>query len=206
MLSRQVGSVLAAAVFAVFAVVLFYFREDNAVRCNKFQLDEPLAGLKAEGGNDSADSGIKALGAASKGHAAQRKRKGKKMDSDTAVPSEVLTDAATGLSLPRTKRFSKSDLTCLGVGVRAKSLGVAKVNVYTVGLYVDQKPAKGALKKFARAEPGKLWADGSVFKVFGEQGGFTKYLHLVFSRSVGAQKVVDALTSVKGVDEKILSR
>lgn len=42
--------------------------------------------------------------------------------------------------------------------------------------------------------------------MLGQAGGFSKYLHLVFARSVGAQKVVDALTSVQGVGRDVLDR
>ena len=49
--------------------------------------------------------------------------------------SKEVKDPATGIVFQRTKSFppSKTDLTCLGVGVRAKSLGFTKVNVYSVG-------------------------------------------------------------------------
>lgn len=76
----------------------------------------------------------------------------------------------------------------------------------TTGLYVDPKGARGALKKFAGSDPASLRKDKSLFKVLGQAGGFSKYLHLVFARSVGAQKVVDALTSVNGVGKGVLDR
>lgn len=74
------------------------------------------------------------------------------------------------------------------------------------GLYVDPKGARGALKKYAGLDPASLSKDKSLFKALGQAGGFAKYLHLVFARSVGAQKVVDALTSVKGVSKDVLDR
>lgn len=74
------------------------------------------------------------------------------------------------------------------------------------GLYVEAKGARGALKKYAGSDPAALSKDKSLFKVLGQPGGFAKYLHLVFARSVGAQKVVDALTSVKGVGQDVLDR
>ncbi|CAM9565800.1 unnamed protein product [Choristocarpus tenellus] len=123
----------------------------------------------------------------------------------TSAMSSELVDAATRITLPRTRRFSSTkDLFCLGVGVRAKSIAVVKVNVYTVGLYVDAKPAKGTLKNFKGKKPAKLSGDASLYKVLG-QPGFTKYLHLIFARAVEAQKVVDALTAVKGVSSDVLS-
>lgn len=76
----------------------------------------------------------------------------------------------------------------------------------TAGLYVDPKGARGALKKYAGSDPASLSKDKSLFKVLGQAGGFSKYLHLVFARSVGAQKVVDALTSVKGVGQDVIDR
>lgn len=76
----------------------------------------------------------------------------------------------------------------------------------TTALYVDPKGARGALKKYAGSDPASLSKDKSLFKVLGQAGGFAKYLHLVFARSVGAQKVVDALTAVKGVGKDVLDR
>ena len=71
---------------------------------------------------------------------------------------------------------------------------------------MDPKGARGALKRYAGSDPASLSKDKSLFKVLGQAGGFSKYLHLVFARSVGAQKVVDALTSVKGVGKDVLDR
>lgn len=174
--SRQVNSLVVAAAFALFAILLFCARdEDGAWRKKPFCLT-------------TSEEKPPELGS----------------QPPTPHPTE-LKDHATGLTLPRKKRFSKGDLVCLGVGVRAKSIAVVKVNVYTVGLYVDPKGARGPLKKFAGSDPSKLSKDASLFTALGK-AGFTKYLHLVFARSVGAQQVVDALTSVKGVSEEALSR
>ncbi|CAM9518047.1 unnamed protein product, partial [Sphacelaria rigidula] len=126
------------------------------------------------------------------------------------VLSKQLTDKSTGIKMPRHKKFWKSGMTCLGVGVRAKSIAVAKVNVYAVGLYVETKPAKHALKKFGDDDPIKLRTDDSVFDALGVHNsfgaGFKKYLHLVFARSVSAAKVVDSLTALKGVNKETLDR
>lgn len=135
---------------------------------------------------------------------------GKNKRREKIVLSKELTDKATGIKIPRHQKFGKSQLTCLGVGVRAKSIAIAKVNVYSVALYVEDKPARHALKKFRGEDPRTLSNDDSVFYALGAHnsfgGGFKKYLHLVFARPVGATKIVDALTSVKDVDEDVLAR
>ncbi|CAN0227524.1 unnamed protein product [Discosporangium mesarthrocarpum] len=119
--------------------------------------------------------------------------------------SANLKDIATGITFPRQKRFaSKVELFCLGVGVRVKKIAVVNVKVYSVGLYVEAKAARGALKTFKGISPETLSGDASLYKALGNPG-FTKYLHLIFARGVEAQKVVDALTSVKGVSEEALS-
>ncbi|CBJ33403.1 Similar to Chalcone Isomerase [Ectocarpus siliculosus] len=122
--------------------------------------------------------------------------------------SPDVRDPATGLVLPRTKQFasSKTGLVCLGVGVRVKSVAFVNVNVYTVGLYVEPKGARKALKSYAGRDPEELSKDKSVYRVLGGAGDFSKYLHLVFARSVGAQKVVDAFTAVKGVNQDVLDK
>lgn len=191
MLSRQVGSLAVALAFALFAVFLYCARDDNgAWRDNYFCL------------RTSGECVSKAPVADAE-TAAETAAPPKSVS--TPISKEV-KDEATGLVLPRTKRFSTSALTCLGVGVRAKTFAIAKVKVYTVGLYVEPKGARRALKKYAGADPAKLSNDASLFKSLGQAGGFNKYLHLVFARVVGAQKVVDALTAVTGVREDVLSK
>lgn len=197
--SRQVGNLAVAAAFALFAVFLFCARDEHgAWRPNPFCVspmcteNRPAATVSIAGSKANKPPNT----------AARSTSKG-----GTSTPlSKEVKDAATGLSLPRTKRFTRSELTCLGVGVRAKSIAIAKISVYTVGLYVEPKGARGALKKYAGSDPASLKSDASLFKVLGEAGGFHKYLHLVFARGVAAQKVVDALTSVKGVREDVLAR
>lgn len=200
--SRQVGNLAVAAAFALFAVFLFCARDEHgAWRPNPFCVspmcteNRPAATVSIAGSKANKPPNT----------AAWSKSKGLGLGASTPLSKEV-RDAATGLSLPRTKRFTRSDLTCLGVGVRAKSIAIAKVSVYTVGLYVEPKGARGALKKYAGSDPASLRSNASLFKVLGEAGGFHKYLHLVFARGVAAQKVVDALTSVKGVREDVLAR
>lgn len=74
------------------------------------------------------------------------------------------------------------------------------------GLYVEPKGARKALKSYAGRDPQELSKDKSVYRVLGGAGDFSKYLHLVFARSVGAQKVVDAFTAVKGVNQDVLDK
>lgn len=205
--SRQVSSLVTAAAFALLAIFLFCARDEHGA----WQTDLlSWSSLTAECtcGSNSPDV-VAHVSDAGRGEAkpvGKRRGKGGTMaTASSAKLSEEIKDPATGLALPRTKRFSKSDLTCLGVGVRAKSIAVAKVNVYTVGLYVEPKGARGALNKYIGSDPAGLTKDSSVFKILGS-AGFNKYLHLVFARSVGAKKVVEALTSVKGVHKDVLDR
>lgn len=200
-MARQVGALLAAAAFALFAVLIFFSKRDDIAGCNS-----AISWLSSRGTCDAntAAADVKASPASGKGRDDKKQPAAKK--TGKVALTEELKDDATGIKLPRNKKFSKSVLTCLGVGVRTKTIVVASVNVYSVGLYVDARPARGALKKFSGADPDKLKEDSSLFQVLGQPGSFTKYLHLVFTRGVGAQKVVDALTSVKGVEETVLSR
>lgn len=202
--SRRVGNLAVAVAFALFAAFLYWARDENGAwrtdyLCLFSEEHTCSAAIRIDGEDGDAPESPKTEPLKP---AAPSKRK---KESATPLSTEV-KDPATGLTLPRTKRFSKMDVTCLGVGVRYKSLGVAHVNVYTVGLYVEAKGARGSLKKYAGADPKALRKDDSLFKVLGQAGGFAKYLHLVFARSVGAHKVVDALTSVKGVREEILTK
>ena len=132
--SRKAGNLAVAVAFALFAVFLYCARDEHGAwrtdcLCLFSEEHTCSAAIRTDGKGDAPEPANK------------RKRGG----SATPLSKEV-KDAATGLALPRTKRFSKADLTCLGVGVRYKSLGVAHVNVYTVGLYVDPKGARGSLK------------------------------------------------------------
>lgn len=185
---RQVGSVLAAIGFALFAVLVYLVKQQQDGVCNALFPSNCGSGRRV----------------AVAGDGKHNKRREK------IVLSKELKDKATGIIIPRHKKFGKSELTCLGVGVRAKSIAVANINVYSVGLYVDDKPARHALKKFGDDDPLKLKNDESVFNALGAHnsfgGGFKKYLHLVFARPVAATKVVDALTTVKDVDKKVLAR
>lgn len=201
--SRQVGNLAVAVAFALFAVFLYCARDEHGAwrkdyLCLFSEEHTGSTATRIDGEGDAQDSAKDTLSKPAP-WSKQRKRL------TPPQPTEV-KDPVTGLTLPRTKRFSKMDLTCLGVGVRYKSLGVANVNVYTVGLYVEPKGARGSLKKYAGADPKALRKDDALFKTLGQAGGFSKCLHLVFARSVGAHKVVDALTSVKGVREEILTK
>lgn len=203
--SRQAGNLAAAVVFALLAIFLFCARDENGAwrtryLCLPTSSNCPREPLTAPVTTDPSGSTQPPAKGSSK-----NKSKPDKKKTPTAL-SKNIVDEATGLSLPRHKKFSKTELTCLGVGVRAKKIAIAKVNVYSVGLYVEPKGARRALKKFAGSDPEKLHKDASLYKILGQAGGFTKYLHLVFARTVGAKKVVDALTSVKGVSEAALSQ
>mmetsp|Transcript_10559 Transcript_10559/g.31874 ORF Transcript_10559/g.31874 Transcript_10559/m.31874 type:complete len:253 (-) Transcript_10559:174-932(-) len=120
---------------------------------------------------------------------------------DTFKPNaggDAVIDAATGVEwAPRDAQESR--MTILGAGVRAKNLGVANVNVYSVALYAaPSKNLKRALRKGAESGGPKLFNDIL-------DSGAARKLHLKFVRGVGQRKVVDALTSVTGVSEAALT-
>lgn len=134
--SRNLGSLALAAAVALVAALVLFARDETGVWRVPFLSFEsaatPVHVAGAAGGNSrkkkeppraAASKPTKQAAAAAGGGTAK-----------ASLPKEA-KDPATGLALPRTKRFppSKAVLTCLGVGVRAKSIAVAKVNVYTVG-------------------------------------------------------------------------
>lgn len=74
------------------------------------------------------------------------------------------------------------------------------------GLYVEPKRAREVLKDYAGADPADLPNDPELFNLL-QTGGLDKFLHLVFARSVSAQKVVDAVVdAVTGVSPDVLDR
>lgn len=128
--SRNLASLaLAAAIALVAALVLFARDEIGVWRVPFFSSESAAAPVNVAGPTGGGSSKKQPRAAASK------PTKQAAAATAKAPLSKEVKDAATGLVLPRTKRFppSKADLTCLGAGVRAKSIAVAKVNVYTVG-------------------------------------------------------------------------
>ena len=118
-----------------------------------------------------------------------------------------ITDKATGISFPTSKSFgfSRKSYSLLGAGVRAKSLYVAEVNVYSVGLYVDGGVAKNVLKKFKGKSSEDIAKDKTFYDTLLTSKGLDQILYLTFARGVAAEKVVDALTSVENVDASTVS-
>jgi hypothetical protein len=104
----------------------------------------------------------------------------------------------TGISFKDTISAGGKSLTLVGCGDRKKAIvGPVAVNVYAVGLYVDPSPAKAAAPADAAAAA-KALASGS----------YTKALKIIMARTVGAQKIGDALAEalepkVKGTDAPI---
>lgn len=130
------------------------------------------------------------------------------------VPSDVctidgnkVTDKATGIVFPQSKSFSfsRKGYSLLGAGVRAKSLYVAEVNVYSVGLYVDGSMAKTLLNKFKGKAAEEIAKDKSFYDSLVNSKGLDQILYLKFARGVAAEKVVDALTAVENVDPSTVS-
>mmetsp|Transcript_15214 Transcript_15214/g.19474 ORF Transcript_15214/g.19474 Transcript_15214/m.19474 type:complete len:305 (-) Transcript_15214:324-1238(-) len=126
-------------------------------------------------------------------------------DSSTATVAGAVTSGITDITEPSTGIDFKvsntfvSKLTLLGVGVRAKNLGVAMVNVYAVGLYVDKNKASKALSSYKTKS-----IDSGAHSIL-MTPNFTKAMYLKFARGVGAQKIVDALAAVEGVDADVVA-
>lgn len=125
--SRNLAGLALAATIALVAVLVLFARDETGVWRVPFLSSESAAAtpvhLASAGGGSSKKTKKPRAAAAST------------PTKQVATLSKEVKDPATGLVLPRTKRFppSKAVLTCLGVGVRAKSIAIAKVNVYTVG-------------------------------------------------------------------------
>uniref|UniRef100_A0A0G4GWT2 Chalcone isomerase domain-containing protein n=1 Tax=Chromera velia CCMP2878 TaxID=1169474 RepID=A0A0G4GWT2_9ALVE len=119
----------------------------------------------------------------------------------------ILTDAATGLDFETDVSFPSSPkMTLLGAGVRAKALlGPIAVNVYSVGLYVEPSKARQTLSGFKTIEEAELAKKEDFYKALMKED-LPKAMHLKFARSVGASKIVEALTSLNGVPEESLSK
>jgi Chalcone isomerase like len=98
--------------------------------------------------------------------------------------SSVVTEPATGITLPRAEKFGASELSLLGVGVRAKTLVMIKVNVYAVGLYVEPKAAAKALARFTKEEPSKLQSNAAFYEAL------LKVSHSSLQERMRSQKLV----------------
>mmetsp|Transcript_24262 Transcript_24262/g.48611 ORF Transcript_24262/g.48611 Transcript_24262/m.48611 type:complete len:231 (-) Transcript_24262:141-833(-) len=104
-------------------------------------------------------------------------------------------EKVTGLSFSDTLLTCGKSLKFVGAGDRKKAIiGPIAVNVYAVGLYVDEAAAKATAAKTPDAAQ-KLLVDST----------FTKALKIVMARSVSSQKIGDALVEqieprVKGTD------
>lgn len=135
--SRNLGNVALAAAIALVAALVLFARDETGVWRVPFLSPEGTVTPVHFAGADGSSGGSKkqkSRAAASKPTKQAGPAAAKGVAAKASLSKEV-KDPATGLALPRTKRFppSKANLTCLGVGVRAKSIAVAKVNVYTVG-------------------------------------------------------------------------
>ena len=99
------------------------------------------------------------------------------------------TQAIDGQPFPDWIKSGGATHQLTGGGTRYK-YGVAKV--YAVGLYIDDGAATGALRKFA-GEDGTTLEKKQVFYDAMIAGKFGKTLLLQFHRSVGGEKVAEAL-------------
>mmetsp|Transcript_33337 Transcript_33337/g.84208 ORF Transcript_33337/g.84208 Transcript_33337/m.84208 type:complete len:244 (+) Transcript_33337:78-809(+) len=99
--------------------------------------------------------------------------------------ASAVKEPVTGINFPGNLQAGGKSLELLGCGERRKKIvGPVAVNVYAIGMYVDQGPASAAGKGVSgEAAAAKALSDGS----------FTKSLRLVMARSVNAEKIGDAL-------------
>jgi hypothetical protein len=110
------------------------------------------------------------------------------------------TEKVTGISFSDTLSAAGKSLKFVGAGERRKAiLGPVAVNVYAIGLYVDAAAAKMA---------GVTVIDDETAAYALSKGTFTKSLRLVMARSVGGEKIGDALAEqiiprVKGTDAPV---
>lgn len=107
--------------------------------------------------------------------------------------SGLIVDGATGVA------WSARDgkMALVGAGVRAKNLGVANVNVYSVALYMQgTAPVKKALRRDEGAKLHSALLDANA----------KKRLDLEFVRGVGIGKVIASLTAVDGVSKAALEQ
>jgi Chalcone isomerase like len=98
-------------------------------------------------------------------------------DSTCDSSSSAVTEPATGITMPRAEKFGASELSLLGVGVRAKTLVMIKVNVYAVGLYVEPKAAAKALARFTKEEPSKLQSSAAFYETLLKASHSSTYAH-----------------------------
>jgi len=137
--ARSLKSLAIAVVLGLVASFLVLPRDETGVWRKELLRFVPFLPSSSEGGGAAipvnlapgADGGSKKARAKTVATAPTSKPAAAKK---TPLSKEV-RDPATGIVFQRKKRFplSKADLTCLGVGVRAKNLGITKVNVYSVG-------------------------------------------------------------------------
>ncbi|EKX49882.1 hypothetical protein GUITHDRAFT_161963, partial [Guillardia theta CCMP2712] len=101
----------------------------------------------------------------------------------------------TGITFPETVKAGSKLLKFIGAGERKKAiLGPVAVNVYAVGMYVDSDAAKAAAPKDEKSANKALL-----------EGSYPKALKIVMARTVGAEKIGNALAEsleprVKGTD------
>ncbi len=133
---RGLRSLAIAVVLGLVASFLVLPRDDTGVWRKELLRSIPfLPSSSSEGGGAATPVNL-APGAGGGNNKAEDSKPAAKK---TPLSKEV-RDPATGIVFQRKKRFplSKADLTCLGVGVRAKNLGITKVNVYSVGEFVNK--------------------------------------------------------------------
>ncbi|KAM3572066.1 hypothetical protein VYU27_005907 [Nannochloropsis oceanica] len=125
------------------------------------------------------------------------------------VKENEVVDKVTGISFPIHRSFpyagKSKDFSLMGAGPRRKNLFVVEVNVYAVGLYVESAHL-GKLKGFKGKDADSLSKEKGYYALLTkEKSGMNRALELVFARAVPAGKVVEALSALEGVEEKILT-
>lgn len=112
----------------------------------------------------------------------------------------AVVEPATGISFPVLLRADGRTLTLLGVGVRTKVV----VNVYAAAFYAEAVPMRAVSAPFKSAPVGKLAFERRLFAALADAAS-AKQVVLTFARSVGAQKIADALSAVPGASARARS-
>lgn len=119
-----------------------------------------------------------------------------------ALTASAMTEPATGIDFAARVSDNElpgagTDARIAGTGVRVKKIGPISAKVYAVGLYVDERAVQSQLKSFEAFPEESLVGSKAFYKAV-RKAPFDKIFQLKMARTVGAEKMVNALAeSVK---------
>lgn len=122
------------------------------------------------------------------------------------INAAVIKEQSTGLSFNTKDRFS--DL--VGVGVRVKVIGPIKAKVYATGIYAPRGQVSSKCKGISCKDSNDL-AKSKAFSNAFVKSSFEKNIVLKMARTVGSEKMVDAIADavkprMKGKDSGALEK